>query len=224
MGTATSRLLEGCVSSDVERVVLASSGSVYGRVPTEHASESSLPRPQSPYGVTKLAAERLAVAYADAFGLPVVPLRLFYVYGPRQRPDVGLYRMIESALTGRTFELFGSPCQGRDMVYAEDVVDAMILAGGASVDAFGEPINIASAQTVRLSTLLDLVFELSGHPVVVVGGESRPGYVHSTRGTNELAAARLGWSPTTSLKDGLAKQIAWQAEALVTTVNRRSRG
>src|SRR6266540_1437379 len=103
---ATQRLLEAVRGTALQRFVFASSSSVYGDAPSYPTSEDDLPLPQSPYGVTKLAAEHLCGVYARQWGVPTVSLRYFTVYGPRQRPDMAFHRLVEAALSEGTFPLY----------------------------------------------------------------------------------------------------------------------
>src|SRR5206468_12015382 len=119
---ATQRLLEAAKNTGTAKVVYASSSSVYGNAATYPTTEDDLPRPHSPYGVTKLAAEHLGVLYAANWGLSVVALRYFSVFGPRQRPDMGMHQFIDAVLAGRPLPLFGDGEQLRDFTFVTDVV------------------------------------------------------------------------------------------------------
>lgn len=114
---ATQRLLEACRATGVDRVVYASSSSVYGNADYYPVTEADLPRPHSPYGVTKLAAEHLCSLYAANYGLSTVSLRYFTVFGPRQRPDMAFHRLIEGALVGDPFPLYGDGSHVRDFTF-----------------------------------------------------------------------------------------------------------
>src|SRR3954447_5448772 len=116
---ATQRLLEAVKAAGVQRLVYASSSSVYGNAPAYPTNEDDLPRPHSPYGVTKLAAEHLCNLYAANWGVPTVSLRYFTVYGPRQRPDMAMHRLVESALNHTPFPLYGDGSQVRDFTFVE---------------------------------------------------------------------------------------------------------
>ena len=122
---ATQRLVEAAFQAGVKKLVHASTSSIYGRLAL--GDEESLPRPVSPYGATKLCAERLALAYQESFGLPVVVLRYFSVYGPRQRPDMAYHIFIERILRGRPITLFGDGGQSRSNTYVADAVRATAL-------------------------------------------------------------------------------------------------
>jgi len=207
---ATQRLLEAATGSDVRRFVYASSSSVYGNAPAYPTTEDARLLPYSPYGVTKLAGEQLCVAYAHNFGLPTVALRYFTVYGPRQRPDMATYRLVEAAISGGQFRLFGSGAQIRDFTFVGDVVDATARAGlVADVDP-GTVLNIAGGSSIAMHDLVRLVEEISGHHLDLVITDEQPGDVMRTGGDVSRARQVLDWSPAVSLEDGIAAQVEWQ--------------
>ncbi|HEY3941019.1 MAG TPA: NAD-dependent epimerase/dehydratase family protein [Acidimicrobiales bacterium] len=209
----TQRLLEAARRVRCPRVVYASSSSVYGNAPAYPTSEASLPHPHSPYGVTKLAAEHLCSLYAANWGLPTVSLRYFTVYGPRQRPDMAFRRLIDAAVDGRSFALYGSGRQVRDFTYVGDVVAANLAAGGADV-APGTVVNIAGGASASMNEVIELVGELTGAPVALERQPAMPGDVERTGGTIDAADRSLGWAPVTSLRDGLEAQVAWSRRRL----------
>jgi len=204
----TQRVLEAAKASNVARVVYASSSSVYGNAPAFPTTESEPTRPHSPYGVTKLAGEHLCRLYADNWGLSTVCLRYFTVYGPRQRPDMAMHRLIAAGLSGQEFPLYGSGDQIRDFTFAGDVVAATIAAATAGV-APGTVLNVAGGSATRLADLVDLVGELVGNEVRVVRHPPQPGDVDRTGGSTERALACLDWSPATGLRAGLEAQVRW---------------
>src|SRR5436853_1713293 len=124
---ATQRVFESAARSGV-RVVFASSSSVYGEAERYPTPEDARPNPVSPYGITKLGCEQLAYAYAKSFGLDVVVLRYFTVYGPRQRPDMALARVVDALARGSSFELYGDGLQSRSFTYVADGIEATIAA------------------------------------------------------------------------------------------------
>jgi UDP-glucuronate 4-epimerase len=202
---ATQRLLEAASDRGVSRLVYASSSSVYG-TGANTLRATGEPRPASPYGVTKLAAETLVGAYSG--GLPTVSLRYFSVYGPRQRPDMAAHRFIESLLDGRALTVYGDGSQVRDFTYVDDIVEATVQALFADVPS-GAVLDVASTQPTSVNTLV-------GHLEALVGAEStrdtndeRRGDVPRTEG--EIASARdqLGLTPTIDLRTGLKRQIDW---------------
>ena len=146
---ATQRLLESALQAGVARFVYASSSSVYGNADRYPVEEADLPKPHSPYGVTKLAAEHLCGLYAANHGLPTVALRYFTVYGPRQRPDMAFHRLIESALDQQRFPLYGDGSHVRDFTFVGDVVRANVLAGRTDVPA-GTVVNICAGGSTAM--------------------------------------------------------------------------
>jgi nucleoside-diphosphate-sugar epimerase len=202
---ATQRLLEACVLHPLRKVVFSSSSSVYGDAEASPTPESLPPRPVSPYGVTKLAAEHLCEVYRTSFGVPVASLRLFTVYGPRQRPDMAFARLVEAALAGEEFEVYGDGEQTRDFTYVGDVVQAMQDA--AASDWCGVA-NIGSGSRTSLNAVLDIVRDLCGGLRIVRRPEAT-GDVRHTAADTSVAAAAFGYRPRTSLPEGLAAMVAW---------------
>jgi len=149
---ATQRLLEHYKGSAVERVVVASSSSVYGDAERMPTTEDDLPRPYSPYGVTKLAAEHLALLYARNFALPAVALRYFTVYGPRQRPDMGFHRFLRAILGGGAIEVYGDGEQTRDFTFVADAVSANRAAARQGVP--GRAYNVGGGSRVSVNHVL----------------------------------------------------------------------
>jgi nucleoside-diphosphate-sugar epimerase len=213
----TQRLLEAVRGGSIDRFVYASSSSIYGNAPAYPVSEDDLPRPQSPYGVTKLAAEHLCGVYARTFDVPTVSLRYFTVYGPRQRPDMAINRLIEAALSGRGFPMYGDGRQIRDFTFVDDVVRANLLAATAPV-APGALINVAGGSSTRLLEVVETIEELVGRPVQLDRQGPQAGDVLRTGGSVERARELLRWSPEVSLGEGLALQIAWQRARSAATV------
>jgi UDP-glucuronate 4-epimerase len=213
---ATQRLLEVLrarheAGDGVQRLVYASSSSVYGDAMTFPTHEDLLPAPFSPYGVTKLAAEHLCGVYARNWGLPSVSLRYFTVYGGGQRPDMALYRMIEAALHGTSFPRFGDGSQRRDFTHVDDVVAANLAAVHADVRP-GEVINIAGGSNATVADLLDLVGESVGRSIEIDQRPPQPGDVARTGGETAKAKELLGWSPMVSLVEGIKEQVAWHQQ------------
>jgi nucleoside-diphosphate-sugar epimerase len=204
----TQRLLEAVQGSGVRRFVFASSSSVYGNAPAFPTTEQQLPAPHSPYGVTKLAAEHLCMVYARNWGVPIVALRYFTVYGPRQRPDMAMHRLVEAALDGTPFPVYGDGSQIRDFTYVDDVVRANLLAASADVPP-GTPINIAGGSATTLSEIIETVGDLVGCPIELRRHRPAPGDVDRTGGSISRAVELLGWRPGVPLREGLTSQVAW---------------
>lgn len=201
----TQRLLEAAEGRPLARFVLASSSSVYGAAEGFPTPETARPRPVSPYGVTKLAAEELALAYGRERGVPVVVLRLFTAYGPRQRPDLAFHRFLRAALAGGAVEVYGDGLQARDFTYVSDIVSAMRLAAAAPVQ--GEVLNVGTGRPVTIREALDLIEELTGRPLAVEYRPRAAGDARRTAADTARIRALLGFSPRVSLREGLRLQL-----------------
>ncbi len=208
---ATQRVLEACSQHGVGRLVYASSSSIYGNADHYPVDESMRPKPFSPYGVTKLAGEQLCTLYGQNFGLSVLSLRYFTVYGPGQRPDMATHRLFEAALGGPVFPLFGNGEQRRDFTYVGDVVAANLAAADADIEP-GSVFNVAGGGDHSMLELIDLVGEIVGNPVPIDHQNPERGDVTRTGATTDLARTTLGWEPTTSLRAGLERQHEWHLE------------
>jgi len=212
----TQRLLEAARHAPVRRIVFSSSSSVYGDAERYPVVETDLPAPRSPYGVTKLAAEHLCNLYAANFGVPTVSLRYFTVYGPRQRPDLSFHRIIEAALGGGTFHMFGTGEQRRQFTYVDDVVSANVLAATADV-APGTVVNIGGGSDSSMNEVIALVESVTGRPVARVDDPVAAGDIFRTGADVTRARALLGWSPKTSIDVGIEAQVAWHRRRSLTT-------
>jgi nucleoside-diphosphate-sugar epimerase len=205
---ATQHVLEAAHDCGGRRLVYASSSSVYGQAQSFPTSEDAVPAPFSPYGVTKLAGEHLAMLYAGNHGLDCVALRYFSVYGPRQRPDMAFRRFCAAALDGHPLEVYGDGGQTRDFTYVGDVVDATRAAAEAPGVA-GQVINVGGGSRVRLDEAIDVIGELAGRPLEVRRTEGQKGDVRDTGAAIARACALLGFEPRVDLADGLAAQWEW---------------
>ena len=181
---------------------------MYGNQPRYPATETDLPRPYSPYGVTKLAAEHLCGLYAENWGVHTVSLRYFTVFGPRQRPDMSIHRLCEAAVSGTTFPRYGDGTQIREFTYVDDIVAGNLAAADRDVTP-GSYFNLAGGAEITLNELIGLVGEVAGTPVTVDPEPTQPG--DSLRNGGAIGRARdvLGWVPEVSLRDGIAAQVAW---------------
>jgi UDP-glucuronate 4-epimerase len=208
---ATQRLLEAARMTGSPRVVYASSSSVYGNATSYPCSESDLTQPYSPYGVTKMAAEQLCTAYAENFGLPTASLRYFTVFGPRQRPEMAISRMIESAGTGTPFPLFGDGSAVRDFTFVGDIARATVDAGLHDVPT-GAVMNVGGGSPVSVEQLLEVVGDAVGAPVPVERHPVSPGDVRRTGGDTTAVRSLLEWEPRVSLEDGIRAQAETQLD------------
>ena len=204
---ATQRLLEHLKETPIDRLVFAGSSSVYGDAEMFPTKESALPRPVSPYGVTKLAAEHLALLYAKNFGLPVVSVRYFTVYGPRQRPDMAFALFMQALIDGDPIEIFGDGEQSREFTYVSDAVEGTIKA--ATADGVGQAFNLGGGSRVTVNRVLATLEDISRIKAKRKTLPAAPGDPRHTGASINLARERLGWEPRVSLREGLTKQWEW---------------
>jgi nucleoside-diphosphate-sugar epimerase len=208
---ATQRLLEAAVEAGTPRVVYASSSSVYGDSREMPLKETAVCRPLSPYGVTKLAAEHLGNLYERNHGLPVVSLRYFTVYGPRQRPDMAFHRFLKAARDGEPVRVYGDGQQTRDFTYIEDIVAATRAAADS-----GRPgcvYNVGGGERVSVNQVLEMVEQVTGRKPPVAREEAQKGDVRDTSADTSAARRDLNFRSTVPLREGLAREWAWIREA-----------
>jgi nucleoside-diphosphate-sugar epimerase len=201
---ATQRLLEACRDHPPRKLVYASSSSVYGDAESYPTPETLRLQPVSPYGVTKAAGEHLCEVYRRSFDLPIVSLRLFTVYGPRQRPDMAFSRLVRAALAGESFEVYGDGEQTRDFTFVGDVVQAM---RDAARSPWCGVANIGGGSRTSLNRVLDIVRDLCGD-LRLTRRPAATGDVRDTAADISVAAAAFGYAPRTSLPEGLAAMVA----------------
>lgn len=201
------RIMAAASRFRVRRVVLASSSSVYGATDVSPSRETDRPGPLSPYAVTKLAAEQLCFAHAARPGAEtsVIALRYFTVYGPRQRPDMLIHRVLTAALAQTPLHVFGNGLQQRDFTYVDDVVRATIAA--SLTPAANTVINVGAGCSTPISDVLDIAHRLTGRPVPVVRAGAGAGDVPATSADITQARDLLGWKPEVSLIDGMEQQL-----------------
>ena len=205
---ATQRVFEACAPAGV-RVVFASSSSVYGDAETYPTPEDALPKPLSPYGITKLACEHLAYAYGRSFGLDCVALRYFTVYGPRQRPDMFFRRVCERLLDGGEFEIYGTGTQSRSFTYVDDVIAATRAAMERA--PAGAVYNVGGGEEASMPEAIALLEELSGRRLNTRHVDVAKGDMQRTRADVSRIRNDTGWEAQTPLRDGLARMWSWAA-------------
>jgi len=205
---ASQRLFEEAVTAGT-RVVFASSSSVYGDAETYPTPEDVVPRPISPYGITKLACEHLARAYGSEFGLEVATVRYFTIYGPRQRPDMAFTRMVTRLAEGRSFELYGDGSQSRSFTYVEDAVDATIAAMERAPQ--GAVYNVGGGTEVSMLEAVETLGRIAGRRLELVRRPRREGDAARTAADTTRIRTELGWEPSTPFEDGLGAQWRWAA-------------
>ena len=207
---ATQRLLEACVGRPLRRFVYASSSSVYGHSLGGCTNEEAPCLPVSPYGVTKLATEALATTYARESGVPVVGLRYFSVYGPRQRPDMAFTAFLQRAVEGLAITLYGDGRQERDWTYVGDVVAGTIAAVQGRP---GAVYNIGGGTPVRLTDAITLLEVLLDRRIEVQRRPRARGDAARTAADGTRAQLELGFRPQVTLHDGLRSQLEWIVES-----------
>jgi predicted glycosyltransferase/nucleoside-diphosphate-sugar epimerase len=207
---ATQRVLEAARARQAARIVFASSSSVYGDAPLPMREDGPL-HPVSPYGVTKLTAELLGLVYWKAFGLKVVPLRFFSVYGPRQRPDMAFHQFIDAIATGKPIVVFGDGSQRRDFTYVGDVVTALLAA--AAHGEPGQPINVGGGSAATVAQSIAIIERLVGRKALIERRPAPPGDARDTQAATDRLQA-LGAIPRVRIEDGLAQQVDWQLRSM----------
>ena len=203
---ASHRVFEAAAAAGV-RVVFASSSSVYGEAESYPTREDAAPQPISPYGITKLACEQLAHAYAGGFGLDAVVLRYFTVYGPRQRPDMFFRRVCDALLDDGSFEIYGSGAQSRSFTEVGDAVAATIAAMERA--PAGSVFNVGGGDEASMLEAIALLEHVSGRELAVRHVDAAKGDVARTKADVTRIREALGWEPRTSLEQGLARMWAW---------------
>ncbi len=209
---ATEHLLEALrETSGIQRVIYASSSSVYGQPKRLPMKENMVLQPESPYGATKLFAENLCKMYHCKHGVPVVMLRYFTVYGPHQRPDMVLQKWCKAIAEREPLLLYGDGSQARDFTFVSDVVEATLLATRSEA-AVGEILNIGSGTQTTLRDVLDFLREVSNTPLDLTFERPHYGEVQTTLADISRAQRLLGYTPSVSLREGLARQFASTVE------------
>ena len=206
---ATQVILEAAKEAkSLKRIVYASSSSIYGNAATMPTPETLCPQPVSPYGITKLAGERLCWLYQQNFSVPVTALRYFTVYGPRHRPDMAFHKFFKAAIEDDAISIYGDGQQTRDYTFVSDVVAAN-LAAGEVPEAIGEVFNIGGGSRVTLMELLEMMEQVMGQPIRKDYIENAKGDARHTSADITKAQKILGYAPQVSLKEGLSQEWEW---------------
>jgi UDP-glucose 4-epimerase len=205
---ATQQLLEACIAAGARKVIYASSSSVYGDQDELPLREDMLPRPRSPYGVTKLAGEHLCGLYHANHGLDVVSMRFFTAYGPRQRPDMAFHKFIKAMLEGREIVIYGEGTQTRDFTHVDDIVEGLVLAKKAPP---GAVMNLGGGNRVSLAEAIATLGEVMGVQPRMDVQPVEAGDVRDTWADVSRALELIGYQPTTELAGGMAQEYAWVA-------------
>lgn len=207
---ATQMLLEACREKPVRKFMYASSSSVYGDTEDLPMREDSVPRPVSPYGVSKLAAEHLCYLYHKNFGIPTVSLRYFTVYGARQRPDMAFHRFFRWVLEGKPVRVYGDGEQSRDFTHVDDITEANRLALEKAEP--GEVFNIGGGSRISLNQVIRIIHEIAGREINVRYEGKQKGDVGHTFADMTKAREMLGYHPKVRLEDGLRGEYEWMKE------------
>ena len=208
----TINLLEACLNSHIKRVVYSASGAVFGEAKYLPVDEEHPVNPESPYGVSKLAAEKYCYAFYKVHGLPVTAVRYFNAYGPRQGTSgyanvIAIY--FQKIRENKPLTTYGDGEQTRDFVFVDDIVSANILAA-TSPKAIGEIFNIATGQATSVNQLINIINKLSGQEQHVIRAAPRVGEVKHSRAKIDKAMHLLGYKPEFDIHRGLP--LTWQAE------------
>lgn len=206
----TVSLMEAMRDAGVRRVVLASSGAIYGRQPKAIVTERDWPRPDSPYAVSKWAAEQYVHTIGELWGIETVALRIFNAYGPKQSLPVShapvIPRFLHQALTGGSVVIFGDGAQVRDFVYVADVVAALVSAAQAE-GVNRQVINIGSGTGTSINELVDLIAQITGRRINRIYNREKSGGVSRLVADTSQARSLLGFEPYVSLAEGLRRML-----------------
>ncbi len=201
----TQKLLEYYKDRNLNKFVFASSSSIYGNTDELPISEDTQKKPFSPYGVTKLAAENLCLLYYMNYGTPTVSLRYFTVYGPRQRPDMGINKFVHAVLNEDKIEVYGDGNQTRDFTFISDVVEANLLA--AYSDVIGEYFNIGGGSRISVNDLLKLIEKVVGKDIHIMYIEMQKGDVQHTFADVTKAEKMIGYKSVIGIEQGIIKYV-----------------
>jgi nucleoside-diphosphate-sugar epimerase len=204
---ATQVLLEACTKVSLERIVYASSSSVYGDNTPMPMREDARLEPVSPYGVSKLAAEHLCYLYYVNYRLPTVSLRYFTVYGPRQRPDMGFHKFLRAAILNEPITVYGDGEQTRDFTFVADAVSATIAV--ATHGIAGRVYNIGGGSRVSINQVIEMIARVSGRRPLITVDPAQKGDMRHTYADTTLARTDLGFEPAVGLEEGLAAEHQW---------------
>lgn len=206
----TQKLLEYYKEKNIKKFVYASSSSVYGDIDELPMNENCLLKPVSPYGVTKLAAEHLCSLYYKNYGAPTVSLRYFTVFGPRQRPDMAIFKFVNNIFNNREINVYGDGLQTRDFTYISDVVEANLLA--AKSDIAGEVFNIGGGNNITVTDLIKHIENAVGKEAKINYTEPQKGDVKDTLSDASKARKLMNWKTRVNISEGLEKFVDWFKE------------
>jgi len=204
----TLNVLDAARDHGIERVVVASSSSVYGKPRYLPYDEEHPTTPVSPYGASKLASERYACAYAEVYDLPVVALRYFTVYGPRMRPNMAITNFVSRCMNGEPPVVYGDGTQTRDFTYIDDVVDANLTLLETDA-ADGDALNVGSTDNIEIRTLAAEVRDQLAPGLDLAYDERHDADAEHTHADTSKARDLLGYDPTYTIREGVASFVDW---------------
>jgi UDP-glucuronate 4-epimerase len=218
--TGTLNLLELCHRYGVNKFILASTSSVYGMNERPFREDQPTDRPLSPYAASKKAAEVLCYAYHCLYGIDVVVLRYFTVYGPAGRPDMSIFRFIREIVEGEPVVVYGDGAQERDFTYVDDIAHGTVSAlhfllssdSASRASPVYEVINLGSDHPVTINCVIALIEKIVGKKAIVVNQPPHPSDVRATWADISKARQLLNWEPSTSLEEGLYHSVRWYLE------------
>jgi len=204
----TVNVLQSSVDADVERVIIASSSSVYGKPVSLPYDEAHPTEPVSPYGVSKLANEHYARVYHELHGLPTVCLRYFTVYGPRMRPNMAISNFVSRCLAGEPPVIYGDGKQTRDFTYVDDVVEANRTLLAAD-EADGEALNVGSTDNIEIRELAEVIRDQLAPDLELVFEDAREADAEHTHADVTKARELIGYEPSTDIRTGVGRFVEW---------------
>ncbi|WP_276272973.1 SDR family oxidoreductase [Haloarcula litorea] len=207
----TLNLLDACRDEGVERFVMASSSSVYGVPQYLPYDEEHPTTPVSPYGASKLAAERYAIAYSEVYDFPAVALRYFTVYGPRMRPNMAISNFVSRCLDGEPPIIYGDGTQTRDFTYIEDVVEANVTLLEEDA-ADGEVLNVGSTDNIAIKALAEEIRDQLAPELELVYEARHDADAEHTHADTTKAGELLGYDPDHTIREGVGKFVEWYRE------------
>lgn len=202
----TLNILYAAKESNVKKVINASSSSVYGNTPYLPMKEEHTPIPMSPYGVSKLAAEKYGEVFQEVYGIQTISMRYFTVYGPRQRPDMAIRIFVDRLLLDKPIIIFGDGEQTRDFTFIEDIIDANIRCMKKSATGV---FNIGCGRNISVNELVKVIHEIMNKDITPIYEKEQLGDAPHTLADNSKAFKLLGWKPTVSIKEGIEKFVEW---------------
>src|SRR5688572_18322849 len=209
----TQILLDAVRRTPVERFILISSSEVYGTAECAPMEEEHALNPRSPYAATKAGGDRLAYSYFVTYGLPIVIVRPFNNYGPRQHPEKVVPRFVTQALTGEPLTIHGDGHASRDWLFVDDDAEAIVAIIEADLGAItGEVVNVATGVDISVSDVADAVLAVTGSASEKLHVSERPGQVDRHIGSTEKAERLTGWRARTDFETGLERTVAWYRE------------